>query len=136
MTTYVVDIDVVSYGYRDSPAFEFYDHHLSGHRAIVSFVTYAELLYGAASRGWGERRWDEFRHYILTRHVVFDAPRPLCMVWASVCCQAKVKGRVLNHADAWVAATAVYLDVPLLTHNPRDFESVDDLQLISNSPPR
>ena len=44
MTTYVVDIDVVSYGYRDSSEFEFYDRHLNGHRAIVSFVTYAELL--------------------------------------------------------------------------------------------
>ena len=72
--------------------------------------------------------------YIVTRHVVFDAPRPLCAVWASVCCQARMQDRFLTNADAWVAATAIYLDVPLLTHKPSSFDFLDQLQLISNAP--
>ncbi len=62
MTSYVVDADVLTLGYEVVPEFEFYDRILSGHRAIVSFMTLAEVLHATAARGWGERRWDEFRH--------------------------------------------------------------------------
>lgn len=134
MTDIVVDTDVVSYGYRGSPEFAFYEQHLVGNRAIVSFMTYAELLYGAASRGWGERRWEELRRYVLQRHVVYDSPMSLCAIWASLLCQSRSKGRVLHHADAWVAATAIYLNVPLLTNNRRDFDYLEGLQVISNAP--
>ena len=134
MNDVVVDTDVVSYGYRASPEFASYEQHLIGNRATVSFMTYAELLYGAASRGWGERRWEELRRYLLQRHIVFDSPMILCAIWSSLMCQARKKGRVLHHADAWVASTAVYLDAPLLTNNRRDFEYLDGLQLISYAP--
>ena len=134
MTSYVVDLDVMTLGYQERSEFAFYDGVLNGNRAIVSSMTLAEVLYGMAARGWGERRWDEFRHYIVTRHVVFDTPRPLCAVWASVCCQARMHDRLLTNADVWVAATAIYLDVPMLTHNPSGFDFLDQLKLISNAP--
>lgn len=134
MSDLVVDTDVVSYGYRSSPEFAFYEPHLKGNRAIVSFMTYAELLYGAALRGWGERRWEELRRYLLSNHTIFDTPMSLCVIWSSLMCQARKQGRVLHHADAWVAATAVYLNVPLLSNNRRDFEYLEGLQLISNTP--
>ena len=36
-------------------------------------------------------------------------------------------------ADAWIAATALHLDVPLVTHNKNDFLGVDGLTLITES---
>jgi predicted nucleic acid-binding protein len=36
-------------------------------------------------------------------------------------------------SDAWIAATATLLDVPLLTHNAGDFESELALNVISQT---
>jgi predicted nucleic acid-binding protein len=34
-------------------------------------------------------------------------------------------------ADAWIAAAALQLNVPLATHNARDFEAVDGLLMLT-----
>jgi len=33
--------------------------------------------------------------------------------------------------DAWIAATALQYKLPLVTHNPDDFNAVDNLEIIS-----
>jgi predicted nucleic acid-binding protein len=42
-------------------------------------------------------------------------------------------GRPIATSDAWIAATATLLDVPLLTHNAGDFESEPGLNVISQT---
>ncbi len=37
----------------------------------------------------------------------------------------------IQTGDAWMAATALVLAVPLVTHNPSDYEGVDGLTVIS-----
>jgi predicted nucleic acid-binding protein len=44
-------------------------------------------------------------------------------------------GRPIERQDAWIAATALYLDLPLVTHNARHFASVPGLQLITEPDP-
>jgi len=34
-------------------------------------------------------------------------------------------------ADAWIAATALALDVPLVTHNAVDFEGIEGLEILT-----
>lgn len=45
----------------------------------------------------------------------------------------KKKGRPIETADAWVAAAALMFDVPLITHNRKHFENVENLKIISES---
>jgi len=45
--------------------------------------------------------------------------------------RAERSGMPIGVADAWIAATAIHLGVPLLTHNLRHFAGVKDLQVIS-----
>lgn len=42
-------------------------------------------------------------------------------------------GRPIAAADAWVAATALHLGVPLITHNRNHFIGVDGLNVISEN---
>ena len=37
----------------------------------------------------------------------------------------------MGSADAWIAATALALPVPLVTNNPKDYRHLDRLQLVS-----
>jgi predicted nucleic acid-binding protein len=43
---------------------------------------------------------------------------------------ARRNGRRIETADAWIAATALLLDAPLLTHNKADYLGVPGLRLI------
>jgi predicted nucleic acid-binding protein len=43
------------------------------------------------------------------------------------------KGHPIENADAWIAATALALGVPLLTHDPADYAAVDGLKVITEA---
>ena len=67
----------------------------------------------------------------LTRYVVLPVSRELCGNWAEVSFAAKRKGRPVQTADAWIAASALYYQVPLITNNRSDYSEVDGLILLS-----
>ncbi len=130
----VVDTDVVSYLLKpnDSRA-PLYWPELRNRLPIISFQTLAELLYWAAVRQWGTgRRARLDRH--LQRFFVQPWDPTLCEYWAAARLQGRQRGTPLDSADAWQAATALYLGVPLLTHNRRHFDWVSGLQLVSHAP--
>ena len=52
-------------------------------------------------------------------------------MWAAVRHESTRKGRQVGSADAWIAATALALSVPLVTNNPKDYRHLDRLQLVS-----
>jgi predicted nucleic acid-binding protein len=40
-------------------------------------------------------------------------------------------GRQITANDAWIAATAIHLGVPLVTHNAGHYRGVPDLQVVT-----
>jgi predicted nucleic acid-binding protein len=46
---------------------------------------------------------------------------------------AQAAGRRIECADAWIAATALLYDAPLVTHNRDDYLGVPGLRIISRS---
>ena len=55
----------------------------------------------------------------------------LCRKWAEVIEGAKALGYTIKVADAWIAATALAYNIPLITHNAKDYRGVAGLQIIS-----
>ncbi len=94
-------------------------------------MTVAELEYGTLRANWGEARRQSLTDFLRRHFVIFNQTADLCNVWATLRVEAERKGRHLSNSDAWIAATAVLLNAPLLTHNRKDYESLDSLQLIS-----
>jgi tRNA(fMet)-specific endonuclease VapC len=129
---HVLDTDVCSYLYKESHEAELYASHFSGNILIISFQTQAELLRWAISAGWGLRRREQLRSY-LQRYVVEGSSDVLCLRWAEAMESGRRNGRPIAAADAWIAATALHLDAPLITHNRRHFIGVDDLVVISEA---
>jgi len=56
----------------------------------------------------------------------------LCRKWAKVMAGAQAAGRLIECADAWIAATALLYPAPLVTHNRSDYLGVSGLTLISH----
>ena len=129
----VVDTDVVSFVLKGDSRAETYRSHLEGRILIVSFMTLAELERWALVRNWGRARYERFNRLIAGFRV--SAPdRDLCRAWATLKTEANRDGRPIETADAWIAATARHLRVPLVTHNARHYAGLSELGILSESP--
>ena len=130
MNAAVVDTDVVSMLFKgDSRALQ-YRSYIVGHLLGISFMTLAELERWSLERSWGITRKAALAQHLM-RYVVLPVNRELCMRWAQVSFQARKKGRPIQTADAWIAASALYYGVPLITNNPADYRMIDELQVLT-----
>lgn len=55
----------------------------------------------------------------------------LCRIWANLRAERQTIGQPLLAQDAWIAATAVRHDLPLVTHNAKDFQNIPKLQVLT-----
>ncbi len=128
----VVDTDVVSYIVKRDTRGALYQPHLANRIVTISFMTLAELDRWSLIANWGARRRRKLESH-LRRYVLHHSSDALCRQWAEVVNSARCNGRPIDVADAWIAATALHLGVPLVTHNRAHYVGVDGLTIISES---
>ncbi len=130
----VVDTCVVSYLYSRAPLAEKYRAHLEGYDAAISFMTLAELHYGALKREWSDARREALLSHVVRDYYILPFDPALCARWADVRNQTRRTGRLIGVADSWIAATALLHNAALVTHNRKHFEPLEpNLNVISES---
>lgn len=127
----VIDTDVISFFQKHDTRYELYLSHLVNTEKFILFMTLAELRRWTLERNWGERRKAIFEEFLTENYGIIFADDLLCEIWAEIKSNARKKGRPIDTADAWVASVALYFDIPLVTHNRRHFENVENLTVIS-----
>jgi predicted nucleic acid-binding protein len=132
MRTVVVDTDVVSFLFKSHPIAYQYLPDLADRTPLISFMTLAELDRWVLAARWGEARRKKLREY-LEPFAILPYDRALCTKWAEITIAAQSRGRRIDCADAWIAATALLCGAPLITHNRSDYLGVPDLKLISHA---
>lgn len=130
--TVVVDTDVISFLYKRDTRALLYNPHLDGKLALISFMTIAELHRWTLERQWRDKRRHDLERF-LDRFAVIEYNKALCLKWAEASYSAKRNGRPIGVADAWVAATALLENAPLVTHNRTHYAGVSNLQVISEA---
>jgi predicted nucleic acid-binding protein len=130
----VVDTDVVSYLIKADTRAARFRSHLLGRVPVISFMTLAELDSWADQHNWGRPRRERLARF-LANYTPHFPDRRLCQLWGAVTAAGRRIGRPISTADAWIAATALFLDAPLVTHNPADFASLHGLTVISDTIP-
>jgi tRNA(fMet)-specific endonuclease VapC len=93
-------------------------------------MTIAELFQWATIREWGDKRLEQLEQY-LSNYIVIPVDQPLCREWAQIRANAQRTGKAISSQDAWIAATAIRHQIPLVTHNTKDFINVTRLQLLT-----
>ncbi len=130
MGTVVVDTDVVSYLHKKDSRADLFRPHLIGKDRIISFMTLAELELWTLQRNWGPSARARLDRHLQSYEVHF-ADAHLCRLWAEVRRGSERRGLPVDVADAWHAATAMALGVPLVTNNAADYAGVDGLTVLS-----
>ena len=130
MSPAIVDTDVVSFLFKRDSRAEAYEQHLTGRLLGISFMTLAELERWSLERNWGIVRMQQFAVF-LRKFAVLPANRELCRKWAEIAAARSRCGHPIQTADAWIAATALLYNVPLITHNRSDFDRIDGLEVIT-----
>jgi len=133
MSLLLVDTDIASFIFKGSDYADPYTPLLNGHELALSFMTVAELFQWAILRQWGDRRLTQLEQYLLN-YLVIPSDQPLCLEWANVRVERQNVERPISSQDAWIAATAIRHDLPLVTHNIKDFCEISTLRLITPTP--
>jgi predicted nucleic acid-binding protein len=125
----VVDTDFVSFLLRNEPTGNKHSVYLRAKQRIISFMTLAEIEYGMLNRKWGWSRRRRMEQHLLLFTVCWpDAD--VCKLWGWVREICGRLGRPIATNDAWIAATALRLDLPLMTNNPADYRAITGLTVI------
>jgi predicted nucleic acid-binding protein len=133
MGVVLLDTNVVSFLLKGDNRADLYRPHIRQQNVVISFMTVAELFQWAFVRNWGERRQKELEAH-LQSYTVLPFDIALCRQWGEIRADCRAKGRPISPQDAWIAATAMRYEIPLVTHNPRDFEVLDTLIVITEAP--
>ena len=130
----LVDTDVVSYLFNDHSLAPAFDRILAERYSCVSLTTIAEIEYGMELKNWGLSRRALMRGF-LSEFVCIFPDIATAETWARLRSAGFKKGRQIELDDAWIAATSLQLQIPLVTNNVKDFESVEGLQILSAAEP-
>jgi predicted nucleic acid-binding protein len=128
----VIDTDIFSFLLKKDTRAELYKPHLDGHFLFLSFMTVAELERWAMLHNWGQNKIILLEN-TLKRYVVQHSNLDICKIWAEIMTDSKRNGLNVSIADAWVASTAISLQIPLVTNNKKDFRKINGLTIISET---
>ena len=130
MNAVVLDTNIVSFILKKNSRAKIYSPHFLGRRVVIAIMTVAELFQWSTTRKWGRRRINEMEAE-LARYTILPEDIDTCRIWATIRATRTSHGEPIAAQDAWIAATAVQHNLPLITHNPRDYRSIDGLVVIT-----
>lgn len=125
----LADTNVVSYLFRNSTLGAAYWALIAGRPIGVSLLTLEEIKFGAAINRWSPkstRRLDAF----LSTLVFLPMDREIGEICSRLRAQRQREGRRIELPDAWNAATALWHEIPLVTHD-RDLEGIPGLRVLT-----
>lgn len=128
----LLDTNIVSYLVKGSPIIAPYLRHFADKTIFISFITLGELRVWAEMTQPASRRRDDIERAIL-RYAVVPYDDGIAHWYGRIIAQRLRPGRCIATNDAWIAATALYHSVPLVTHNAKDFAGIDGLSVVSEA---
>ena len=130
MNILLLDTDVVSFFLKSDSRANRYASIVQGNRLALSFMTVAELFQWAAVRNWGQSRIADLEKS-LQNYLIIPVDIEVCRIWGNLRAERQAIGKVISPQDAWIAATGIRHDLPLVTNNAKDFQNISKLQVIT-----
>lgn len=129
-TRYVIlDTDIASYLYRGEKAKDIikqYEPLLERRFHAITFVTVAEMYYGACKGKWNEEKINGLLEF-LEQFIDIPYRYDICLKWGEL--KDRLQKEPIPNNDLWIAATAIVTGYPLITNNEKHFKRVPGLRV-------
>jgi tRNA(fMet)-specific endonuclease VapC len=130
MSVLVLDTNVVSLIFKKAePLCSIYEPKVKDHQLVIPSMTLAELRLWPLRNHWGAARTEILERHIKRYYTVHSPDDDVCSLWAQIRHRSFEEGHPISTEDAWIAATAVSLGVPLVTDNARHYRHLQDLRV-------
>jgi tRNA(fMet)-specific endonuclease VapC len=131
MRAVLLDTDVFSFVFKRDSRAALCRPELEGAEPCVCFQTVAELRLWALVRRWGESRRRTL-DTSMARCGQFPYDDATSRHWAEITALPRRIGQPIECGDAWIAATALRHQIPLITHNSIHYQEIPGLKVISH----
>jgi predicted nucleic acid-binding protein len=125
----VADGDVISYMFKRTPLGDAYTELIDSRLTGITLLAVSESRQGVVYGNWGTKKLQELDTF-LSDFVLLESNAEIPNVCGGLLGRCKQIGRAVSWPDAWAAATAIWLDVPLVTHD-WDVERVPGLRVLT-----
>jgi tRNA(fMet)-specific endonuclease VapC len=126
---YLLDTNICMYIRREQPPKVLTRfRRLTPGDAVISVVTWGELLYGA-QRSTQRERAMEVLHDFASQVPVLPMSAEVGAEYGSIRAELAARGTPIGNNDLWIAAHARSTGLTLVTNNEREFKRVDGLRV-------
>jgi tRNA(fMet)-specific endonuclease VapC len=125
---YIIDADWIIEITRGNQRVSGIVQDLANERVSVSWLTLGEVFEVAHNSSYPQARLDMFYQYVNQFDVV-GVNGPIIERFAEIRSFLRRQGQLISDLDIVLAATALQLDLTVLTYNSRDFERIPDLRI-------
>lgn len=127
---YLLDTDICIYVRQQRPQVVQHFRKLRDGEAVLSVITYGELMYGAAKSGHRTAALSKMRELMLFLPVM-PLPETAGELYGTVRAELEAKGEMIGNNDLWIAAHALAADLTLVTNNQKEFRRIRGLKLLN-----
>ena len=96
--------------------------------AVLSVITYGELLYGAAKSEQRVRATEQL-HELVSVLPALSLPEAAAEAYGTIRAELELNGEMIGNNDLWIAAHALAAGLILVTNNEKEFRRVRRLKV-------
>ena len=126
---YLFDTDVIVDHFRGVKRI---DDSLVEKGAVISLITYGELMYGAEKSGQKNKQKELIRSFVEKVGVeIINIDKKTIKVYAELKAKLEIQGQRLDEFDLLIASTALVNELTLVTRNLRHYKRIPNLEIYS-----
>lgn len=126
--SYLIDTDILIYSKKGNPIVNEWLQKNKNIPMSVSVITLGELIYGAHKSQHPQRSMITVNH-IRNIFPIIELDQGIIEVFGDIKAKQEKKGECLADMDLLIAATALYMNMTLVTNNIKHFSKIDGLSL-------
>jgi tRNA(fMet)-specific endonuclease VapC len=96
--------------------------------AVLSVITYGELLYGAAKSEQRVRATEQL-HELVSVLPALSLPEAAAEAYGTIRAELELNGEMIGNNDLWIAAHALAAGLILVTNNEKEFRRLRRLKV-------